>query len=152
MGVVKGITATSFPTPGRDLGQKIALKTRWGIFPATIVRQDNDQPFNEIWKIDAKNLPRRFFSETDDLFVSRHFIEENPKRSLICEKGPHEDHFVDVVFDYDVNNKCEGVIMTARDLLIVILITTGPHEGKYVTSGECQYALKPRSTKELIDN
>lgn len=32
MGVVKGITATSFPTPGRDLGQKIALKTRWGIF------------------------------------------------------------------------------------------------------------------------
>ncbi|QZE59205.1 hypothetical protein pEaSNUABM18_00302 [Erwinia phage pEa_SNUABM_18] len=152
MGVVKGITATTFPARGRDEGQKIALKTRWGIYPAVIVRQDNDNPYNEIWKIDAKNLPRRYFSAVDDLYVSRKFIEEFTKRSPICEKGELEDQFVDVVFDRDVENKCEGVILTHRDLLVVILITTGPHEGRYVTNKECQYAPKPRKVKELIDN
>lgn len=152
MGVVKGITATTFPSRGRDEGQKIALKCRWGIYPATVVRQDNDQPYNEIWKIDAKNLPRRYFSTTDDLFVSRHFIENFAKHSPICPKGEYEDQFVDVVFDRDTENKCEGVVMTHRDLLVVILITTGPHAGRYVTDKECQYAPKPRKVKELIDN
>lgn len=152
MGVVKGITATTFPARGRDEGQKIALKTRWGIYPATIVRQDNDHPFNEIWKIDAKNLPRRHFSNTDDLYVSRQFLDEHPKNSPICKKGEYEDQFVDVVFDRDTENKCEGVVMTHRDLLVVILITTGPHAGRYVTDKECQYAPKPRKVKELIDN
>lgn len=152
MGVVKGITATTFPSRGRDEGQKIALKTRWGIYPAVIVRQDNDQPYNEIWKIDAKNLPRRYFAESDDLFVSRHYIENYAKHSPICAKGEYEDQFVDVVFDHDTQNKCEGVVVTHRDLLLVILITTGPHSGRYVTGKECQYAPRPRSTKELIDN
>ncbi len=152
MGVVKGITATTFPARGRDEGQKIALKTRWGIYPATIVRQDNDHPFNEIWKIDAKNLPRRHFSTTDDLYVSRQFLDGHPKNSPICKKGEYEDQFVDVVFDRDTENKCEGVVMTHRDLLVVILITTGPHAGRYVTDKECQYAPKPRKVKELIDN
>lgn len=152
MGVVKGITATTFPARGRDEGQKIALKTRWGIYPATIVRQDNDHPFNEIWKIDAKNLPRRHFSTTDDLYVSRQFLDGHPKNSPICKKGEYEDQFVDVVFDRDTENKCEGVVMAHRDLLVVILITTGPHAGRYVTDKECQYAPKPRKVKELIDN
>lgn len=151
MGVVNGITATTFPSRGRDEGQKIALKTRWGIYPAVIVRQDNDQPYNEIWKIEAKNLPRRYFAESDDLFVSRHYIENYAKHSPICAKGEYEDQFVDVVFDHDTQNKCEGVVVTHRDLLVVILITTGPHEGRYVTGKECQYAVKPRSVKELID-
>lgn len=151
MGVVKGITATTFPSRGRDEGQKIALKARWGIFPASVVRQDNDHPYNEIWKIDAKNLPRRYFSEDADLFVSRQFIENFPKRSLVCAKGESENQFVDVVFDHDTQNTCEGVIVTHRDLLVVILITTGPHAGRYVTGKECQYAPKPRKIKELID-
>ncbi|AWY08564.1 hypothetical protein HOT49_gp305 [Erwinia phage vB_EamM_Alexandra] len=151
MGVVKGITATTFPSRGRDEGQKIALKTRWGIFPATIVRQDNDHPFNEVWKIDAKNLPRRYFASTDDLYVSRQYVDDFQKRSPICAKGEDEGQFVDVVFDHDTQNKCEGVVMTHRDLLVVILLTTGPHEGRYVTSTECQYATKPRKVKELID-
>ncbi|UAW96791.1 hypothetical protein pEaSNUABM22_00304 [Erwinia phage pEa_SNUABM_22] len=151
MGVVKGITATTFPARGRDEGQKIALKTRWGIYPAVIVRQDNDNPYNEIWKVDAKNLPRRYFTEVDDLFVSRKFIENYPKLSPICEKGEYEDKFVDVVFDHDVQNKCEGVVVTHRNALLVILITTGPHEGRYVTGKECQYAVKPRTVKDLID-
>ena len=151
MGVVKGITANTFPSRGRDEGQKIALTTRWGIFPASVIRQDNDPPYNEIWRIDAKNLPRRYFAETDDLYVSRHFIENFPKNSLICARGENENQFVDVVFDHDRQHKCEGVIVTHRDLLVVILITTGPHTGRYVTGQECQYAPKPRKTKELID-
>lgn len=151
MGVVKGITATTFPARGRDEGQKIALKTRWGIYPATIVRQDNDHPFNEIWKIDAKNLPRRHFSTTDDLYVSRQFLDEHPKNSPICKRGVLEGQFADITFDHDVASMCEGIILTERDLLMVILILTGPHEGRYVTSRECQYCVKPRRTKVMID-
>lgn len=152
MGVAKGITSTTFPSRGRDEGQKIMLTTRWGIYPATILRQDNDQPYNQILKVEAKNLPRRYFAEDEDLYVSTHHLLNYPKASLICAKGEKEGQFVDVVFDHDTQNKCEGVVMSDRNMHVVILITTGPHEGRYVTDSECMFALKPRSTKELIDN
>lgn len=143
MGVVKGINGTLFPARGRDEGQKIALKTRWGIYPAVIVRQDNDHPYNEIWKIAAKNLPEKYFGQGNALFVSRNFIENFSKLSPICDAGSCEGAFVSVVFDCDERNKCEGLVVTDRNGLVVILITTGPHEGRYVEGGECEYKIKP---------
>ncbi len=142
MGVVKGISSTEFPSNGRDVGQTVLLKTRWGIYPAVIVRQDRDAPFNTIWRIDRKNLPHKHFKEGVDLYVSQRSAEAKPKDSPVCEAGPHEGRFVEVVFDFDLANRCEGVIVTERRNELVIFVLTGPHARKHVTSNECQYSIK----------
>ncbi len=151
MGVVTGISSTTFPPHGRDEGQQVMLTSRWGIYPATIVRQDSVMPLNAIWKINHKHLPAKLIKGRD-LYVSLAFTKDDQKQSPVCERGPLESRFVDIVFDHDMKNPCEGVCVTHRGNLIVFLITTGPHEGRYITSTECLYRERPAQTKEFINH
>lgn len=152
MGVVKGIDGKHFPTISRDQGRAIMLTVRWGIFHSTIVRDDHTAPFNTIWKVPANKLPVRYFKGERDLYVAKSTLDLYPKDNPVCHPGPNEGKFVDVMFDHDPDSKCEGVVVTDRSRHFIILILTGVHEGRFVTSGECMYAVKPRTSKEMVND
>lgn len=150
MGVVKGITSTEFPVRDRDEFTPVVLQARFGIFPATLVRRDRSNPFNTIWKIEPKHLPRKYFAEDRPLYVADSHLQQS-KFTPICRAGELEGRFVDVIFDHNKPEKCEGVIVTHRGQSLIILLTTGPHEGRLVTGGECQYRITTNNTKDYTD-
>ncbi|QYW04628.1 hypothetical protein pEaSNUABM14_00303 [Erwinia phage pEa_SNUABM_14] len=152
MGVVNGISSTKFPRRGRDEGLTVILRRRWGLYPAVIVRQDHGEPNNTIHRIEAKALPKRFFDGSHELYVAEYYQTNFPKDTPICAAGEVEGLFVEIVFDHDVRNKCEGICVTDRGMQKIFLITTGQHEGRYVTEAECDYKVKPKLVKDNRDD
>ncbi|QZE56157.1 hypothetical protein pEaSNUABM52_00299 [Erwinia phage pEp_SNUABM_52] len=142
MGVVKGITSTEFPARDRDEYSQVIIQMSDGTFSATLMRRDRTEPLNTIWRIDGDCLPEEFFQGTRPLYVSASYLQDNGK-SLLVAAGPNEGLFCEVCFDFDLKSKVDGVVLTHRANQTIIQILSGPHEGRIVSSAECQYSILP---------
>lgn len=141
MGAVKGIDATNFPAQSRDVGVKSLLETRRGNFPAVAVRRDRDEPNDVIWRIDGETLPLSLNFGTDQhAFISQRVMDEYPDEQFIRERPEYcrEGKTTQIGFHYG-DYACEGVFVYDRGPFTVLRITSGVHEGRYISGHECQF-------------
>ena len=142
MGVVQGLDWDNFPAQSRDVGVKSLLDTKHGKFPVTAIRRDREQPNNVIWRIDGELLPLDMqFGADQHAFISQHTMDAYPDEPFIRPRDKHcaEGKETDVCFRYQTRNNCRARIVYDRGPFTVLLMLDGPHEGRYICAGECQY-------------
>lgn len=143
MGVVNGIDAHNFPAQSRDVGVKSLLETPHGKYPAVAVRRDRGEPNDVIWRIDGELLPiDMHFGPDQHAYISQRSLDSYPDEAFIRARGKFcmEGKTTAICFRYNTKESCEGICVYDRGPFTVFLITTGPHEGRYVSAHECQYS------------
>lgn len=144
MGAVNGIDAHNFPAQSRDVGTKSLLETKHGKYPAVAVRRDRDEPNDVIWRIDGDLLPIDMgYDENCHAFVSQRVLDSYPDEAFIRHPGKScfEGKTMKIGFHYNTKETCKGLMVYDRGPFSVFLITTGPHEGRYISAHECQFSL-----------
>jgi len=142
MGAVAGVDANNFPAQSRDVGVKSLLETRRGNFPAVAVRRDREDPNDVIWRIDGETLPLSLnFGPDQHAFISQRVMDSYPEEEFIRERGKYcmEGKTTRIGFHYNTKDTCEGLCVYDRGPFTVFRITSGVHEGRYVSAHECQY-------------
>lgn len=143
MGVVNGIDAHNYPAQSRDVGVKSLLETKHGKFPAVAIRRDREEPNDVIWRIDGELLPLEMnYGADQHAYVSQRSMDSYPNEAFIRPRGKHcmEGKSTLVGFRYNTKETFEATCVYDRGPFCVFLITTGIHEGRYVSAHECQYS------------
>lgn len=145
MGEVIGITSTEFPESTGNEGRCEFKEFPFGNLFATIVRQDAVEPHGTVWRID-QGLNREAYATGEVIYIHSQIIEsyaDNPEmlnlRSALKGEYCYEGKPFYLCFNYDSANKCSAICIFDRGPETMFQITSGPHEGKFISAHECQY-------------